>query len=130
APNANADFSPMLAALHEKARVYSRLSPRRSDLAVLLGAGQRHGFLGYRFQELFVAVGAPEALENQLRHFLRAKYGSGASQHDHFAQLDFTEQQLFVARTGAFDVDRWEDTTVGELTHEVDFHVARALKLL
>ena len=79
APNASADLTRILATLYEKARVYSRLIVRKgSDLAFLLGARQRHSFLGHRFQEFFVAVCAPEALEYQLRHLLCAEYGCGA----------------------------------------------------
>ena len=77
--------------LNAVSRIYSRalLTPRDSELAVLIRVGERHCFLGNRLQKLFVAVGAAEALQNQFGHLLRAEHGSRAPQHDNFAQFDF-----------------------------------------
>jgi hypothetical protein len=44
-------------------------------------------------------------------------------------QVFLRDQQLFLTRAGALNVDRREDTLVDQLAVEDDFHVARALEL-
>jgi hypothetical protein len=64
------------------------IDPNRLTVAV---RRHRHRFFGHRLQEVFIAIGAPEALEDQLGHLLRAEHGGRAAQHDDLAQFDFRE---------------------------------------
>src|SRR4249919_1176259 len=90
----------------------------------------RRNRLGDRHQELGVALGLAEPVQQHLQPLQAFQARKDAPQLPHDGQLLATHQQLLAAGAGCVDVDRWEDPLLGELATQPDLGVAGALELL
>ena len=83
----------------------------------------------HRRQELGVRLGLLEPLEHNF-HLLSRREGIQDAAHDpDTAEIVFRNQQLFLARSGALQVDSREQTLVAQAAIEMDFAVAGAFEL-
>ena len=94
-----------------------------------------NGFFLEVIQEFAVVGSLGQALEDALGRLGRAgrilaDEGEHAAEQPDLAQRPLIEEQLLAAGAAARDVDRREDTALGELAVEVQLHVAGALELL
>src|SRR5688572_5873670 len=84
----------------------------------------------HRGEELGVVLGLAEAFEDDF-HLLDGRERVEHPAHDPDAvEVLLREEQLFLARARALEVDGREEALVGEPAVEVDFRVAGALELL
>src|SRR5579885_264308 len=99
------------------------------SVALVVAARKRQSLFRYGLEELVVRARLRHLVENELGNVAAVEHARRAPQHPDLAHLDFAEQQLFVARTRALDVDGREDARFGEFAGQVELHVARALEL-
>src|SRR4051812_14073313 len=85
---------------------------------------QKLDVLGQRDQELSVVLGLRKASEHELRALRAAEHRNHSTHRVDLSQRVLVQQQVLAARAGALDVDRGEDATLGQLTVEVQLHVA------
>ena len=78
-------------------------------------------------KEIVVVLGLLEFIKQEFHGIDRAHLHEDAPQHPHFGQRILIDQQLFLTGAGPGDINRREDTLVGELTVEDNFGVTRAL---
>src|SRR5690606_4224950 len=81
-------------------------------------------------EELGVAPGLAEAVQEQLDTGLGVQGGKHSPELPHYLELVGTEEDLLLAGAGVVDVDGREDPTVRQLPVELELHVAGALELL
>ena len=86
--------------------------------------------LVHRIEEIFVGLRILHLVEQELHRIDGAHLHEDAAKHPHFLELAFLDQQLFLARAGLADVERWEDALVRNLAVKHDFRVACTLKFL
>src|SRR5680860_1541404 len=91
--------------------------------------GGGHGLLDLH-QELAVALGLLEALEEKLQRLLPVEPGEHPTQFPDDRDLLLAHQQLFTASAGGDHVYRREDALVRELAAQPQLHVSGALELL
>src|SRR5215212_8847345 len=83
--------------------------------AVTVGAALRHRRVDLH-QELDVARGLLELVEDELEALLALETRQHATQLPHDGELVLAHEQLLAARARGVDVDRREDALVGEVT--------------
>src|SRR5687767_8437095 len=84
----------------------------------------------HRVEELGVALGLAQLVEQELDGVDDAHRVEDAAEDIHLLERVLVDEQLLLAGAGAGDVDRGEDALVGHLAVENDFRVAGALELL
>ena len=86
---------------------------------------------GRTHQELLVGVGALKTLDKRRSCALGVVHaGKNATQAKDKRTHLLVNQQVLVTRTGGNGVDSREDAAVGQVTVELELHVAGALELL
>src|SRR5262245_17021539 len=83
-----------------------------------------------RAQELGVALGLRDPVEQQLDALVRADRGQHPAHRPDHLERALLEEQLLAAGARALDVDRREDALLSELPVEDELRVAGALELL
>src|SRR5688572_10612782 len=68
--------------------------------------------LGHRIEEVLVRLGAPHAVEQEFQRFGGRHVGQEVTQQVNAIELGLVQQQIFLTRTGAIDVDRREHALV------------------
>src|SRR4030081_2035916 len=84
----------------------------------------------HRLEELAVALGVAQLVEQEIDRIHRAHRVEDAAQHIHLLELVGLGEQLFLAGAGPRDVDRREGALVGDLAIEDELRVAGALEFL
>src|SRR5262245_37812037 len=99
-------------------------------LFILLRSRDARALAGrvHRFQELLVAAGLRELVDEELHRFHRRLLVEELAEDPHLVQHRRLQQQLFLARPGLVDVDGREDAAVGQPAVEDELHVTRALE--
>src|SRR5204863_466504 len=80
-------------------------------------------------EELLVALGLLELVEEELHRLDRIQLRERLAQQPDLLELVLLEQELFLPGAGLLDVDRREDALVHEASVQVHLHVAGALEL-
>src|SRR4051794_9424557 len=99
------------------------------SVVVAAAAGRRRGLL-HLHQELDVALGLLEPLEQQLECLLTVETGENPAELPDDRKLLLAHQQLLATGTGLPRVDGREQPLVGEVSAQPDLHVAGPLDLL
>src|SRR5215471_1077186 len=87
------------------------------------------GLLTHRRQKIRIGFGLLQPFEDKLHLLDRRKRVEHAAQYPDSVEVFLRYQQLFLARAGFLQVDRWEDALVRELAVEMYFEVASAFEL-
>src|SRR3954467_5110781 len=82
----------------------------------------------HRLEELGVALGAAELVEQEVDRVHRPHRVEDAAEHVHLLEVLRLGDELFLAGAGAGDVDRREGPLVGDLAVEDELGVAGALE--
>src|SRR5262247_4183329 len=83
----------------------------------------------HRLEELAVALGVAQLVEQEVDRIHGAHRVEDAAQHVHLLELIRRGEQLFLAGAGAGDVHRREGALVGDLAVEDELGIAGALEL-
>src|SRR5215813_8423062 len=84
----------------------------------------------HRLEELAVALGVAQLVEQEVDRIHRAHRVEDAAQHVHLLELVGRGKELLLARTRAGDVHGREGALVGHLAVEDQLRIAGALELL
>src|SRR5581483_2226351 len=103
--------------------------PKRAYASSLFRRAARSGVLDLH-QELAVALGLLEALEQELEGLLSVECGEHTTQLPDDRDLVLAHEEFLAASTRLDGVDRREDPLLGEVAAQPDLHVAGALELL
>src|SRR5664279_543004 len=98
---------------------------RKNSKSIAITSTRRH-----RAEKLRVVLRLIEPLDEELHRLHRRERVEDLAEDPHAVQLLLLEEQLFLARTRAVEVDGRENAAVDELPVEVDLHVAGPLELL
>src|ERR1035437_1136552 len=111
------------------ADVFSRL--HGAKYGTTFGTGrQQFSARRHRAEKLRVVLRLVEPLDEELHRLHRRERVEDLAEDPHAVQLLLLEEQLFLARARAVEVDGRENAAVDELPVEVDLHVAGPLELL
>ncbi len=113
-----------------EARMKQWVEQQKAKPSARMNGGQLLARAGHRGEEFAVGLGLGQPAQQQLHGFDRRERVQHLAQHPDAVQLIGWQQQLFLARAGAIDVDGGEDALVHQPAVEVDLHVAGALELL
>src|SRR5664279_5162577 len=95
---------------------------RKNSKSIAITSTRRH-----RAEKLRVVLRLIEPLDEELHRLHRRERVEDLAEDPHAVQLLLLEEQLFLARTRAVEVDGRENAAVDELPVEVDLHVAGPL---
>ena len=80
--------------------------------------------------KVIVRIGAQKKVDDRLGNRSRLHLGECFSDRPDSIEFFLRHKQILTTGTGLVDVDRREDTLLGKLSVEVDFHVAGAFEFL
>ena len=83
----------------------------------------------HRVEEITVALGLAQLVEQEVDGIHRSHWIENASQHVGLLERIRLDQKLFLTRTRTRDIDRREHPLIRNLAVEYDFRVTRTLEL-